>query len=203
MMTLRALSLSPGKTWAVSCEAPAVTTETMCCYCGCDIGKGLNGFSGLEAPACVLCALVQTLVRPRIDEEACVVWVPELSQPAMNVMIRRLHLTLRAHKERVETDAKPTKAIGMIPSLYHAAQALLDRRREAVTRLGTSSPSELADALLRLPADAYRGRDRLLGGARLLSLGKLFEGTSDIYPEIVDSWADDCRSGRNETAGVR
>jgi intracellular multiplication protein IcmJ len=176
---------------------PASTTEAMCCYCGCDIGKGLDSFSGVEAPACVLCALVQTLVRPRIDEEACIVWVPELSQPAMNVMIRRLHLTLRAHKERVETDAKPTKAVGIIPSLYHAAQALLYRRREATARLGTSTPSELADALLRLPAESYNSRDRLLGGTRLLSLGKLFDGTSDIYPEIVDSWAANRRSDRN------
>jgi intracellular multiplication protein IcmJ len=197
MMTLRSLSLSPGKTGAISCDVPASTTEAMCCYCGCDIGKGLDSFSGVEAPACVLCALVQTLVRPRIDEEACIVWVPELSQPAMNVMIRRLHLTLRAHKERVETDAKPTKAVGIIPSLYHAAQALLYRRREATARLGTSTPSELADALLRLPAESYNSRDRLLGGTRLLSLGKLFDGTSDIYPEIVDSWAANRRSDRN------
>ena len=196
MMALRPLSLSAGYTGALSCDVPASTTEAMCCYCGCDIGKGQNSFSGVEAPSCVLCALVQTLVRPRIDEEACIVWVPELSQPAMNVMIRRVHLTLRAHKERVETDAKPTKAIGIIPRLYHASQALLDRRREAATRLGTSSPSELADALLRLTAESYSNRDRLLGGARLLSLGKLFDGTTDIYPEIVDSWAVS-RSGRN------
>jgi intracellular multiplication protein IcmJ len=196
MMTLRSLSLSPGKPGAPSCEVPDPKAEAMCCYCGCDIGKRVNSFSGVEAPACVLCALVQTLVRPRIDEEACIVWVPELSQPAMNVIIRRLHLTLRAHKERVETDAKPTKAVGIIPSLYHVGQALLDRRREAAARLGTSSPSELADALLRLTAESYSNRDRLLGGARLLSLGKLFDGTSDIYPEIVDSWAVS-RSGRN------
>jgi intracellular multiplication protein IcmJ len=195
MMTLRSLSLSPGKTGAISCDVPASTTEAMCCYCGCDIGKELDSFS-VEAPACVLCALVQTLVRPRIDEEACIVWVPELSQPAMNVMIRGLHLTLRAHKERVETDAKPTKAVGIIPILYHAAQALLDRRREAAARLGTSSPSELADALLRLPAESHRSRDRLLGGGRLLSLGKLYDGTSDIYPEIVDSWAANRRTGQ-------
>jgi hypothetical protein len=153
MMTLRSLSLSPGNTGAISCVVPASTTGAMCCYCGCNIGKGLDSLSGVEAPACVLCALVQTLVRPRIDEEACIVWVPELSQPAMNVMIRRLHLT--------------------------------------------SSPSELADALLRLPAESHRSRDRLLGGGRLLSLGKLYDGTSDIYPEIVDSWAANRRSGQN------
>ncbi len=197
MMTLRPLSLSPGNIGMLSCDAPPSTTEVMCCFCGCDIGKGLNSFRCVDGPACVLCALVQTLVRPRIDEEACIVWVPELSQPALNVVTRRVHLTLRAHQERVETDVKPTKAVGMIPSLYHAAQALLDRRREAAARLGTSSPSELADALLRLPAESYSSRDWLLGGARLLSLGKLFDGASDIYPEIVDSWAASRRSVRN------
>ncbi|MCB8883046.1 hypothetical protein ACELLULO517_22550 [Acidisoma cellulosilytica] len=197
MMTLRPLLLSPGRTGALSCDDPVSTTEAMCCYCGCDIGKGRDMVGSIEGEDCVLCALVQNLVRPRIDEEACIVWVPELSQPAVNVMIRRVHLTLRAHKERVETDAKPTKAVGIIPALYHVAQALLDRRREAAARLGTSSPSELADALLRLPADAYSGRDRLLGGARLLPLGRLYDGSSDIYPEIVDSWAASRRATRN------
>ncbi|MDE1905062.1 MAG: hypothetical protein KGH75_01245 [Rhodospirillales bacterium] len=132
---------------------------------------------------------MQNLVRPRIDEEACIVWIPELSQAAINVVIRRLHLVLRAHGERVETGAKPTKTTGMIPTLYHVGQGFLERRREATARLGSSSPSDLADALLRLPSEAYQARDRLLGGARLLPLGHIFDGAADIYPEIVDSWA--------------
>jgi intracellular multiplication protein IcmJ len=188
-MDLRPLSLSPGRIGVKACGAQTVPPETKCCYCGCGIGKGPRALVDVETPACALCDLVQNLIRPRIDDEACIVWVPELSQPALNVTIRHVHLALRAHGERVETDAKPTKATGMIPSLYHTAQALLVRRREASSRLGTSCPSELADALLRLPPDAYGRRDKLLGGARLLPLGRVFTGTTDIYPEIVDSWS--------------
>jgi hypothetical protein len=170
------------------CEAPSTTGHT-CAYCGCAIGTSKHQVAEDDAGGCVLCSLVRNLVRPRIDEEACIVWVPELSQAAVNVMIRRVHMTLRAHGERVETEAKPAKAVGMIPSLFHVAQALLDRRREAAARLGTSSPSDLADALLRLAPEAYQARDQLLGGARLLSLGRFYGGTRDVYSEIVDSWA--------------
>jgi hypothetical protein len=144
------------------------------------------------------------MVRPRIDEEACVVWVPEMSQAALNVMIRRVHVALRAHGECVETEAKPARAVGLIPDLYHVEQALLERRREAETRLGTTSPTALADALLRLRPDAYAQRDKLLGGTRLLSLGRMFGGTANIYPEIVDSWSAFAgNEGSFEAKGVR
>ena len=42
--------------------------------------------------------------------------------------------------------------------------------------------------MLRLSDAAYRQRFKLLGGLRLLSSGRFFEGDRDIYPEIVDRW---------------
>ena len=173
---------------------PGASVEAGCRYCGCNIGKAPGGLEGAQAPACVLCGLAQNLVRPRIDEEACLVWVPEMSQAALNVMIRRCHVALRAHGERVETEAKPARASGIVPTLYHIEQALLGRRGEAETRLGTTSPSALADALLRLRPESYVEREELLSGTRLLSLGRFFGGTTDIYPEIVDSWSPGVRN---------
>jgi intracellular multiplication protein IcmJ len=193
MMPLLPLCLSPGKAGAMSCDMPVEPLST-CRFCGCFAGSGRDNIGHVAAPACVLCGLAQNLVRPRIDQEACIVWIPELSQPAVNVIIRRVHLVLRGHGERVETDGRPTKTTGLIPTLYHVAQGLLERRREAAVRLGTSSPSDLADALLRLPSDAFQARNKLLGGARLLSLGRFYDGATDIYPEIVDSWASSGRT---------
>ena len=46
--------------------------------------------------ACVLCYLCRHLERPRIDEEAALVWLTEMSQPALNVTMREIHLQLRA-----------------------------------------------------------------------------------------------------------
>ena len=180
------------------------TAGASCRYCGCAIGKAPEGLQGAAAPCCVLCGLPQNLVRPRIDEEACLIWAPEMSQAALNVLIRRVHVALRAHGERVETEAKPARTAGLIPTLYHIEQALLGRRQEAETRLGTTAPSALADALLRLHPEAYAERDRLLSGTRVLSLGRVFGGTADIYPEIIDSWSANARSaGASPATGGR
>jgi hypothetical protein len=188
MSTLQRLLLSPGAPPTVVFDEKAASSETDCSYCGCTIGKSPSALDGAKAAACILCGLVQNLVRPRIDDEACLVWIPELSQSAINVVIRRVHLLLRAHSESVEIEVKPTKVVGIIPSLYHVTQALRDRRREAEARLGTSAPSELGDALLRLAPDAHEERGKLLCGTRLLPLGRVYRGAENIYPQILDSW---------------
>jgi hypothetical protein len=142
---------------------------------------------------------VQTLSRPRVDEEAQLIWLPELSQPALNALTRRMHIGLHCHGEGLETGAQPTTAAGDLPTLYRAGQALLARRSEAETRLGTSHPSALADALLRLSPAGFKRRDTLLGGLRLLPMGKVFESDGDVYPEIVASW----RSAEVKRRGVQ
>lgn len=159
----------------------------LCQFCGETVGQVPDALVS-EAPCCVLCGLVQHLERPRIDEEAQLVWLPELSQPALNALMRRVHMSLRRHGEGLETGAQPTAAVGDLPTLYQAGQALLGRRAEAATRLGTSEPSDLADALLRLSPAGFKRRDTLLGGVRLLPMGKVFGAAGDVYPQIVDSW---------------
>ena len=39
-----------------------------------------------------------------------------------------------------------------------------------------------------MPPSAYRERAKLLGGLRLLPLGRFFLGHKDVYPEVVDRW---------------
>ncbi len=160
---------------------------TFCQFCGETVGKLPDAF-GSNEPCCVLCGLVQNLGRPRVDEEARLIWLPELSQPALNALARRIHIGLHSHGERLETGAQPSTAAGDLPTLYQAGQALLSRRGEAETRLGTSDPSVLADGLLRLSPAGFKRRDTLLGGVRLLPMGKLFDAAGDVYPQIVDSW---------------
>jgi hypothetical protein len=161
--------------------------ELCCQFCGETIGKVPDAFASKE-PCCVLCGLVQNLGCPRVDEEARLIWLPELSQPALNALARRIHIGLHSHGERLETGAQPSTAAGELPTLYQAGQALLARKGEAETRLGTSDPSHLADALLRLSPSGFKRRDTLLGGVRLLPMGKLFDAAGDVYPQIVDSW---------------
>jgi hypothetical protein len=131
---------------------------------------------------------VQHLERTHIDDEASLIWLPEMSQPALNSLMREIHCRLRALGESLLIDATPTLDTEDRPWLYHAQQALLGRRDAVAGRLGSSLLSELADALLRFPPAAYGRRAQLLSGVRLLPSGRFFDGDTDIYPEIVDSW---------------
>lgn len=49
-------------------------------------------------------------------------------------------------------------------------------------------PSDLARALLRLSPAVHARRAALLGGVRLLPLGRFFVAGEDVYPKIVDTW---------------
>ena len=138
--------------------------------------------------ACALCFLAQHLERPRIDEEARLIWLPEMSQPALNVMIRAIHARLRALGERLDPEARPLLCTNDRRRLYHARIAVAERGVAATARLGTDKPSDLGHVLLHLSACAYDRRAKLLGGLRLLPTGRFFDGGSDIYPAIVDGW---------------
>ena len=183
------LSVSMASASADSCAGTMADQPGLQCnYCGAPAGRAPSSLGDVAAIACSLCRLAQHLERPRINEEARLIWLPEMSQAALNVLMRRIHSGLRGLGERLETDVRPSLAVGERTLLYHGQQALLVRAREAEVRLGTSDPAELADALLRLSSAAVARRDALLGGVRILPMGRLFEGSEDIYPAIVDSW---------------
>ena len=185
------LSVSMASASADSCAGSVVDQPGLrCSYCGAPAGRAPLRLGDVAAIACSLCGLAQHLERPRINEEARLIWLPEMSQAALNVVVRRIHCGLRGLGERLETDARPSLPVGERTLLYHGQQALLGRAREAEVRLGTSDPAELADGLLRLSGTAYARRDALLGGVRLLPMGRLFEGSEDVYPAIVDNWRE-------------
>lgn len=183
------LSVSMGSASADSCAGSvADQSGSPCSYCSAPAGRVPSSLADVAVAGCALCGLARHLERPRINEEARLIWLPEMSQAALNVIVRRIHSGLRRLGERLETEARPSLAVGERPLLYHGQQALLDRAREAKVRLGTSDPAELADALLRLSGAAFARCDALLGGVRMLPMGRLFEGSEDVYPAIVDSW---------------
>jgi intracellular multiplication protein IcmJ len=157
-----------------------------CSFCGGVIG--LCGIAGVAKPNCALCGLVRHLERPRIDDEARLIWLPGVGQAALIALVREMHRRLRAFGERLDADSAPIVVTDDRVCLYHAQQALLARVEPAAARLGSPRPSDLADTLLRLSSPAYRRRAWLLSGVRLLPLGRFFDGDDDIYPEIVESW---------------
>jgi len=136
-------------------------------------------------PACVLCYLVQHLERDTIDDEALLIWLPEMTQGALNALARGVHLRLGADGDPINWDRRPPSHNAAARSAFSAFMALRDRAAEAESRLGTSSPTELCAALSRAPPDVYAKRDVLLDGLRLLPLGRFFRGGRDIYPALL------------------
>ena len=49
--------------------------------------------------ACTLCHRVQHLGRVTVGQEQVLIWLPDMSQAALNCIVRRIHLTLYAHGE--------------------------------------------------------------------------------------------------------
>lgn len=188
-MTLRALVLSVSEGAAPHAREGGGGS---CSFCGGRLGSQHGAptqDAGDSAAQCALCLLVRHLDRPRIDDEAELVWLPEMSQPAVNITMREIHIRLRGLGESLDAATPPQRDTPERRQLYHARAALRERIGAAVARLGSGLPSELGRALLRLSPAAYARRSKLLGGLRLLPAGHFFDGERDIYPAIVDGWS--------------
>ena len=204
MLRLAAIALSadasawvtrPGKRAAASNSR----AELRCGFCGilsrwCQVQHPTSPSGGkAEAPgrpACPLCILPLHLERPRIDEEAALVWLPEMSQAALNALMRELHLQLRASSQDLAADAAPRTGPAARRPVHLARAVLAERMAPAADRAGTRSPRELGLALLDLSPAAHSHRGALLGGLRLLPLGRFFEDGEDIYPAVVHAWRE-------------
>jgi intracellular multiplication protein IcmJ len=166
-------------------DATAPATPPTCLFCGASLGLHAE-----DGRCCAACILVRHLERPRIDEEARLVWLPEMSQAALVCLVREIHGRLRVAGESL---------CGGSPAAHYACIGLEGRAAIAAEHLGTDRLSELAHALGRMPRASYERRHRLLGGLRVLPAGRFFVGTTDVYPAIVDSWLS-ALSGRDADA---
>lgn len=151
-------------------------------------------------PVCVLCDLAQRLDNPEIDREAALIWLPELSQAALNILVRGVHLTLFKHRISLFADYAALSSTTPGRAAVAAYEALRERRAAARRLLGTNSPSELGEVLLRLSPGSYARRGDLLAGTRLLPLGQLFVDGRDVYPKLLAEWT---RAHGGETTSAK
>ncbi|MEK8121707.1 hypothetical protein WOB59_00880 [Methylocystis sp. IM4] len=188
------LSIYDSRTSLRSVRARRVAVEVgddgACWFCGCSI----THYAGLRektarfaAPICCLCHLCQHLERPEIEREAVVIWLPEFTQGALNALVRKIHLTLAAHDKPLGPDRRALHGRQPLLAAASAYAALDERSAAAKERIGTASPRELAEALSLLSAGSYARRTKLLGGARLLPLGRFFVDGRDVYPQMLKS----------------
>ena len=159
----------------------------VCRFCGfgaagwmCSVRQGDEIVS-----CCLLCSLCRGLDRPRIVEEVAPIWLPEMTQRALVAVVRRLHLICHQHGQPPTMASVPPPGEPILSQAWGLYMALRRRVTLATARLGTSDLPELAEAI----GDAERtGADvpSLLGGLRLLPLGRFFDGEdTDIYPQAL------------------
>ncbi len=177
-------SLRPVRARRVAVE---VGDDGACSFCGCSITHaGLREkMTQNAAPICCLCHLCQHLERPEIDREAVVIWLPEFTQGALNALVRKIHLIQFEHNKPLGPDRRALHGREPLRAAASAYVALDERSAAAKERIGTASPRELAEALSLLSAGSYAQRTKLLGGARLLPLGRFFVDGRDVYPQML------------------
>jgi hypothetical protein len=169
-----------------------------CNFCG--LTTGLHAMKVGRAMSCVLCGVVQSLHRTTIDEELRLIWLPEMSQPALNVLVRQIHIDLQELGESVYCDDTPKNSEGMRPALYTAQRILRERGETISERLGTSRASDLADALTILE-NRHDGLQNLpWGGMRAFPTGRFYVAGVNVYDEIVGSWREGRETSMTEVA---
>ena len=165
--------------------SPAFNPRRICAHCG-----QRGGFEEAGAVRCPLCFMVCHLERACIDEEAWLIWLPEVTdQAVLSVMCREIHVHLRGLGERLHDGAPPRSLTRERERIYHLQEALLARRAPVVSRLDTDRPSELAAALQQLPSTAQSSQAEILAGLRLLPRGRFYddEGGTDLYPGLLEA----------------
>jgi len=163
--------------------------QSSCPFCGVRFAKGQAPFlcpDGSADFSCALCHLVRHLERDTIAEEAVLIWLPEMTQAALNALAHGAHRRL-AREGAIHRAASPFGAAAeYVPNgALEAIRALEARSFEAETRLGASSPRVLGAALMRMKPRVYEDRARLLGGLRLWPRGRFFVDGEDIYPRLI------------------
>ncbi len=188
-MKLKSLTLGVDTKASQNVAGEAVAediTGATCHFCG--LTAGLHGMRMGQSISCVFCGLPQSLHRATIDEEVRLIWLPEMSQPALNVLVRQIHIDLQVLGESVFCDDNPSHPGGMRTALYTGQRILRERSDAIVEKLGSSRASDLADALTVLSSRHVDVQNLPWGGLRTFPTGRFFVGGLNVYDEIVASW---------------
>ncbi len=163
--------------------------QNSCPFCGARLAEGQEPFlcsDGTSDVSCAPCHLVRHLERDTIAEEATLIWLPEMTQAALNALAKAAHRRL-ADAGALHRAANPFAGLqeDLACGAIEAIRAFEARRQAAEARLGTTSPRLLAAALMRARPQTYEDRSRLLGGLRLWSRGRFFVDSEDVYPRLI------------------
>ena len=130
---------------------------------------------------CHICEQCLSLERVGMMGEGILIWLPEISQVDLNLLVRALYVA-RQSDGPLATTAKKT------------LDMLRARREEAKRRLGTDDPLILATVFFdHVSVGEYQERIDKMKDIRLLSLDRRIQKTAngevDRFPEMVEFWA--------------
>ena len=130
--------------------------------------------------SCHMCDQCLSLERVGMMGEGILIWLPEMTQPELNHLMRALYVA-----RAVEGEAGEAAKRGL--------DALRNRRDEAKRRLGTDDPLVLATVFGDyLSETEYAERMDKLEGIRLLSLDRRLQSTPagevDRFPDMLSYW---------------
>jgi intracellular multiplication protein IcmJ len=193
------LADAPGAGRQDLCETVLQRDRHTCRFCGLPAGGWQDVFHLDDdhehwtpanlAASCPLCHGVQHIGAPNANGDMHVIWLPEVEQPVLNVLVRGIHLILHAHDAATTLT---TRHMPDEPELLAAwrAYVALDARKAAAARvIDSHHPRDLAHALAAMPPGDYGRRDKLLGGLRLLHRGQRLRQGKDLYPAQLAAWA--------------
>ncbi len=141
------------------------------------------------AASCPLCHGVQHIGSPDANQDMHVIWLPEVEQPVLNVLVRSIHLILHAHDAATTLTTRHMPDEPELLAAWRAYVALDTRKAVASRVLDSHHPRDLAHALAAMTPGDYLRRDKLLGGLRLLHRGQRLRQGRDLYPAQLAAWA--------------
>ncbi len=170
-------------------ESVLARDDHTCCYCGFQAKKYQDvHFTGSDTvakldnyvTACAFCAQCFQLDKIERMQSGAVIWLPEIGQAALHHICRAIYVA------RISRGP-------MADAARDAMEALLQRKAEAVTRLGTDSPRMLASILQDfLEAKEYKQRVGKLKGFRILPLDRRIIREGDLefnqFPQVLAFW---------------
>ena len=131
-------------------ESPGGATRRSCPFCGVRLAEGrepLFHAEGFDEASCAPCSLVRHLERETIAEEAVLIWLPEMTQSALNALANRAHRLLAAEGALYLAASPFSVTSGDHPNpALEAIRAIAMRSVEAEARFGTASPLKGIDA---------------------------------------------------------
>lgn len=143
---------------------------------------------------CSYCHMCQHIGLAGRNEEATLIWLPEIDQDKLHHLVRTIQIAKRWADTATMARNVRSDVIRTAKSVSEGADSLMSQLKErsflAEEKLGTNDLTELANIMLHMPDDLYEKRGDFLFGFKMLPLGVRKQNNDDIMTKMVDCWLE-------------